>query len=90
MFISLRDRMPVVTLEPGFEYGMILKVRPARFPRRVWLACAGIGEWGTSGAAWFLANKWNEIRSRVGAYPFIAIVRILHGQDESAEVVRIL
>jgi hypothetical protein len=55
-----------------------------QFPHRTWIACAGIGEYGTSGGAWFLANKWEEIRKRAGSGPFAVIVRVRPGQDESA------
>lgn len=77
----------VVSFEPGFDYGMILKIRPQQFPNRVWIVCAGRDEWGTSGAAWFLANKWNEIENRAGDRPFAIIVRVRPGQDESAQIV---
>jgi hypothetical protein len=81
---------PPVTFKPGFDYGLILKVRPSQFPDRVWFAAAGIGEWGTSGAGWFLANKWQEIRRRAGGRAFAGVVRVLPGQDESAEIVRLV
>jgi len=28
----------------------------------VWIAVAGLGEWGTSGAAWFLSKNWKKIK----------------------------
>jgi hypothetical protein len=90
MFRNLSDGKSLAKFLPGYDYGLILKVHPAQFPNRVWLACAGLGEWGSSGSAWFLANKWNEIRKKVGAKPFAALVRVTPGQDESAEIVRIL
>lgn len=86
-FICPLNRQPILQFEPGFDYGLILKIRPAQFPRRVWLVCAGLGEWGTSGAAWFLGNKWDEIRRTVRSRPFAAIVRVRHSQDQSAEIV---
>jgi hypothetical protein len=53
----------------------------------LWLACAGLDEWGTSGAAWFLANKWANLNQRAGSRPFAAVVRVRPGQDQSAELV---
>jgi hypothetical protein len=89
-FIAISNRQPLVQFQSGFDYAMILKVRPSQFPNRVWFACAGIGEWSTSGAAWFLANKWQEIRRKAGTRPFAAMVRVRPGQDQSAEMVRLL
>jgi len=69
----------------NFDYGLILKVRPAQFPNRVWLMCAGFGEWGTSGAAWYLANRWGDIRKQVKGRPFALVLRVRPQQDQSAE-----
>ncbi|MEQ1936383.1 MAG: hypothetical protein ABL962_21215 [Fimbriimonadaceae bacterium] len=84
--LTLRGRA-LYKSEEDFDYGVILKIHPSQFPARTWIACAGRGEWGTSGAAWFLANKWNEIRKRVGNFPFVVVVSVRPGQDESAELV---
>jgi len=86
-FVRVSDGSPLVPLEGDFDYGLILKVRPAQFPKRVWIACAGRGEWGTSGAAWFLANKWSDLRKHATDKPFAAVVRVRPGQDQSAELV---
>lgn len=89
-FISAKSKRSVLRREPGFDYGLILKIHPTQFPRRVWLVCAGIGEWGTSGAAWYLAHKWKEIHDYSKRRPFAIIVRVKDTQDESAEpVVRV-
>ncbi|MFZ3244749.1 MAG: hypothetical protein WA185_06710, partial [Candidatus Acidiferrales bacterium] len=61
-FIRASDGKPLAKLDPNFDHGLILKIHPAQFPDRVWITCAGMGERGTSGSAWFLANKWQEIR----------------------------
>lgn len=87
LFVRVSDGKPVVTMEDGFDYGLILKVHPSQFPSRVWIVCAGIGEWGTSGAAWFLANKWEEIRKDAKSRPFAAVVCVSREQDESGELV---
>lgn len=86
--VRLSDRQPLALFEPGFDYGLILKVRPVQFPERVWLACAGLGEWGTSGSAWFLANKWRELRKHAQKRPFAALIRVRPGQDQSAELIK--
>lgn len=88
---------PVITLENGYDYGLILRINPAQFTNKVWIVCAGIGEWGTSGAAWYLANKWEELlrRNRSWYNPlnfgkiknFAAIIRIRPPYDNSAELI---
>jgi hypothetical protein len=44
----------------GLENASCLKIIPKSFPNRVWIAVAGLGEWGTSGAAWFLSKNWKK------------------------------
>ncbi len=89
-FISAKSKKNILRREPGFDYGLILKIHPSQFPKRVWLVCAGIGEWGTSGAAWYLAHKWKEVHDYSKQSPFAIIVRVKPKQDESAEpVVRV-
>ena len=77
----------ILKREPDFDYGLILKIHPTQFPNRTWFTCAGLGEWGTSGASWFLANKWNEIHDYAGNSPFAIIIRVRREQDESSEPV---
>jgi hypothetical protein len=84
-FQSKRSRKPVLQPEQGFDYGLILKIHPTRFPERIWLVCAGLGEWGTSGAAWYLSHKWREIYDYAKQKSFAIIVRVRPNQDESAE-----
>jgi hypothetical protein len=78
---------PLVTIEPGFDYGLILKIHPSQFPERTWIVCAGLGEWGTSGSAWYLGKKWKELHAFAGADDFVTIVKVRPGQDEYAEPV---
>ncbi len=74
--------------ESGKDYGIILKIHPEQFPARTWIVCAGQGEWGTSGAAWFLARKWKQIRKRVKTeHKFLAVVAVEPGKDESSILV---
>ena len=93
-FRRKNDGQTLVQFNPGFDYGLILKVRPVQFPERVWIICAGIGERGTSGAAWYLANKWQELRSRAYDKPFAAMLKVeenVHsGRDQSAELLKII
>ena len=89
-FLDLTTNAPMAEFsDPSFDYGLILKVRPSQFPERVWLMCAGFGEWGTSGAAWYLANKWEEIRKQAKELPFALVLRVRPQQDQSAEQIAI-
>lgn len=79
-----------IVVKGGFDYGVIAKIIPQQFPHRVWIACAGLGEWGTSGAAWFLANKWTELYATASKQPFAALIRVNAGKDESAHLEQIV
>jgi hypothetical protein len=90
-FVTWPENVLFHQLDPQFDYGLILKIHPVQFPKRVWIACAGLNERGTSGAAWFLANKWQELRNRAGNKPFAALICVekdlLTGRDQSAVIV---
>lgn len=77
-------------LDSEFDYAVIIKIRNRHFPNRVQICVAGLGEWGTSGGAWFLANKWKELQKNVKGKNFGAIIRVRFQTDESAELVEIL
>jgi len=78
------------------DHGIILRITSPQFRKRSWIVCAGLGEWGTSGSAWYLANKWEELLSAVhpAAYrlgfwsipDFLAVVRVTRYQDQSTEI----
>ena len=78
------------------DHGFILRITPPEFPEHSWIVCAGLGEWGTSGSAWFLAHRWKLLvalihplayRSGFMRIPdFLAIVRVVPGQDQSAKL----
>ena len=91
-FVKPGTQVPVVqiTPDPLFDYGMILRISPSQHPRRTWIVCAGIGEWGTSGACWFLAHKWRQLFWHVlRGYrrQYAGVVKVRRGQDESAELI---
>jgi hypothetical protein len=78
------------------DFGAIIRIRPPEFPQRAWIVCAGLGEWGTSGSAWYLAHRWQVLLRKIQplAYwlgspsisDFLAIVRVVPGQDQSARL----
>jgi hypothetical protein len=97
-FLSSTSERQVLDFESGFDYGLILRIRPEEFRNRIWIVCAGIEESGTSGAAWYLSNKWKEILSHNRPWwappgfgestDFAAIIRVKPGQDESARLIK--
>jgi len=72
------------SIDGTYDYALIIKIIPESFPKRVWIAVAGLGEWGTSGAAWFISRKWKKMGKNKS---FGIIVKVRTGQDESAEMV---
>jgi hypothetical protein len=69
------------------DCAFIIKVHPRSNPERTWLCCAGVGEWGTSGAAWFLARRWKDIRKWAKDRPFAIITKTTKSSDESTQPV---
>jgi hypothetical protein len=65
------------------DYGLILKIPNLRFPNHFFFVCAGLGEWGTSGASWYLASKWKDLQKEFGK-AFGVVVEVDVGSDESA------
>jgi len=86
-FTSVLSNRVVQRPQSEFDYGLILKIHPTQFPERTWLICAGFGEWGSSGAAWYLAFKWRKIQKYAKNNPFAIVVRVRPEQDEFAEPV---
>ncbi len=97
-FLQLSDKLVVIAskrsnshfpkqVDRNYDYGMIVKVSPAQFPLRTWFVCAGLGEWGTSGAAYFLANKWKSIHSQAGEGSFGAVVKVTPYEDQTAQLI---
>ena len=91
-FVHPGSQQPIASINPNaqYDYGMILRICPTQHQSRTWIVCAGLGEWGTSGASWFFANKWSQLfwytlwrRQK----KYAALVRVRRGQDESAEIV---
>lgn len=86
--------------DPQNAYGYILRIRPKQFNKRVWIICAGTGEQGSSGAAWYLANRYNELLKLVYYWDevpdvfnggnFVAFVKVKYGHDDSASIIKLI
>ena len=70
--------------DPYGDKGLIVKLPNPRFPHHTLTVCAGLGEYGTSGAAFYLSRHWEMLYKRYKEHPFCIIVAVSHGADESA------
>ena len=85
-FISKASGRLLIQNENGVhDHGLILKIQPSTHPHRTWICCAGLGDWGTSAAAWYLARRWREIHKRFKDGSFAVILRVTPGSDDSGE-----
>ena len=84
-FVDKNGRRIPGDIEPGFDYGLIMKIHPTQDLERTWFVCAGYGEWGTSGAAQYLAHRWKKIYDDAKAEPFAIIVKVPLYKDQLAE-----
>ena len=85
---TINDEKEVFLARPITDYGMIIKTRPRQFPSRIHFCVAGIGEYGTRGASYFLATKWKEILKKTKGKEFGIIIKVSNRIDESAEMVK--
>lgn len=77
-------------IDTRYDYAVIIKLKNKIFPNRTQICVAGLGESGTSGAAWFLANKWESLLKKAQRNDFGAIIRVEFNKDESAEIVEFI
>jgi hypothetical protein len=92
----LEDDMNGYTFNDGWETGfnvdgdkgIILKIANPHSPGHSLFICSGQKEWGTSGAAWFLAKHWRILSRRFGKNPFLIVVNVSIGSDESAREIK--
>ena len=66
------------------DYGIVLRIQNPRSLGNFFFVCAGLGEWGTSGASWYLATKWRDLQSEFGDASFGVVVEVVLESDESA------
>jgi hypothetical protein len=75
----------IIQIEEGSDKGIIFKLDNPYDHGFSLIVCAGLGEWGTSGAAWFLSKHWRAISNRFGKNPFLIVVSVTFRSDESAK-----
>lgn len=59
--IIRKDQKKSFSTDNEIDYGFIIKIKPKRFQKKVWIAVAGIGSPGMTGAAWYLSKRWKDI-----------------------------
>jgi hypothetical protein len=63
---------------------MLLRIKNPRYPEHFLFICAGIGEWGTSGAAYYLFHHWKELYKKHEQQDFCKVIEVDIGSDDSA------
>jgi hypothetical protein len=74
----------VPSRNPPRDYGLIVKLPNTRYPGHSLIVCAGLGEWGTSGAAFYLSQNWRRLSREHPNRAFGIVVEVIPGSDESA------
>jgi hypothetical protein len=102
LFDIIRDGLGSEFLRVGGEdfatkpgevcYGIIVRYHPdpEHEPDRVWMLCAGLGERGTTGAAWYLANRWRHLLRRVGDRDFVAVIEVQPNTDQLSSLKKLV
>ncbi len=90
-FIGRTSGLPLHDeLTSGRDLGLILKIAPSGHPDKTWILCGGLGEWGTSGAAYFLTHKWPKLAShpclKRNPANFAALIDVPEHTDDDASL----
>jgi hypothetical protein len=71
------------------DLGILMRLRNPFHEGYTLFICAGIGEWGTSGSAYYLFKNWRKLYKRFGQKDnFSLILRVNVNSDESAREIR--
>ena len=66
------------------DYGVLMRIRNPYHREHFLFVCAGLGEWGTSGSAYYLFDHWKDLYKGHGQEDFCRIIEVSIGSDESA------
>ncbi len=69
------------------DYCAIIKITEGSNTK---ICIAGLGEWGTSGGAWYIANKWRELQKIVNNKDFGAVIQVRTKIDDSAKLMSVI
>lgn len=71
------------------DIGILMRLQNPYHSDHKLFVCAGIGEWGTSGAAYYLFKNWRQLHKRFGSKTnFALIIKVDFNSDESAREIR--
>lgn len=75
-------------IDNHYDYAIVLKIKSDIHPKRSHLCIAGIGEWGTSGASYYLSHYWAKIFIKSLFYSnYGALIRVKQKSDDSGELI---
>jgi len=72
--------------EDGADHGILLRMKNPHSRNHFLFVCAGLGEWGSSGAAYYLFSRWDELYKKFGVDDFCCVVKVALGSDQSARL----
>ncbi len=85
---------PPVDDSSEYDYGVVVKIHPSQCTvddERVWIACAGVQQKGTSAAAWVLAHWKNIVRQlQHNTGRFVGLVRVPKDESKGDDAAKLL
>jgi hypothetical protein len=77
------------SIAPRTDRGIIARFLNPYFTEHFLFICAGLGEWGTSGAAYFLFDQWRQLNARFrNRRNFCLVIEVETDSDQSAKEIR--
>jgi hypothetical protein len=77
----------IFSIQPQKDYGILLRLRNPYHQEHWLFVCAGLGEWGTSGSAYYLTDRWSQLHKQHRTSSFAKVIEVDIGSDESAREV---
>ncbi len=66
------------------DHGILLRIKNPYHQQHYLFICAGLGEWGTSGSAYYLFHHWKKLYKKHKQRNFCKIIAVALDSDESA------
>ena len=77
------------SIDQSRDVGILMRLKNPYHKEHQLFVCAGIGEWGTSGAAYYLFKNWRRLHKRFGSNSnFALIISVVFNSDETAREIR--
>lgn len=79
------------TIDRNYDYALILKIKSDINSKKTYMCISGIGEWGTSGGAYYISKYWKKFFWKTLFFSeFGAVIRVKHNSDDSAKLMEII